>query len=414
MTNKTTDFALSPLEKKWILYDVGNSAFTLLISAIFPIYFSYLTDIAGLSDTQYLAYWGYGASISTLIVAFIGPILGSFSDLKGLKKILLIATVLVGTVGTVILGFAPSWIIFIVIFVIAKIGYSSSLIVYDSMLPDITTPQKMDKVSSYGYAWGYVGSCIPFIASLGIVLFYESIGISFVTAIAITFIINALWWGLMTVPLLKAYKQTNYVEYTSSTVSMTFVRLKNSVVDMYKNKKVFYFLIAYFFYIDAVYTIIEMSTAYGESLGLDTTGLLLALLMTQLIAFPSAIIIGRLSRKYKTPTLISICIIAYTLIAIYAIFLDQQYEFWILAGCVGLFQGGIQGLSRSYFGQIIPAEKSGEYFGIFDICGKGAVFLGTTLVSVCTQLSGSSSVGVMVITPLILIGFFIFRKSLKH
>ena len=173
------------------------------------------------------------------------------------------------------------------------------------------------------------------------------------------------------------------------------------------------FLLAYFFYIDGVYTIIDMATAYGTALGLNTTGLLLALLVTQIVAFPSAIAFGRLSEKYSSDRLIMICIAAYTGVVLFAMFMSSQIHFWILAVCVGLFQGGVQALSRSHFAKIIPAEKSGEYFGLLDICGKGASFVGTTLVGVVSQATGKQNMGIGVLIFVFLIGIVLFAKSVR-
>jgi len=404
---------LTQLEKFWILYDVGNSAFTLLIATVIPIYFNYLAGLAHISEVDYLAYWGYAASITTAIVAIIGPVLGTIVDTKGYKKPIFAISMMVGVLGLAALSVPTSWIIFLSVFVIAKIGFSTSLIFYDSMLLDVTTPDRMDCVSSHGYAWGYIGSCIPFIISLVFVLFYESIGMSFGFAMTLAFLINAFWWLFMTLPLLKKYEQIYCVEKPQHPIKESFSRLGHTLKDITKEKKVFLFLISFFFYIDGVYTIIDMATAYGSALGLNTQGLLIALLVTQIVAFPFALLFSKFSKKYKTELLIKVCIIAYTGIAIFAIQLDKQWEFWLLAVCVGMFQGAIQALSRSYFAKIIPAKKSGEYFGLFDICGKGASFMGTTLVGVVAQMTGQMNLGVGIISLMFIIGYFVFCKAVK-
>ena len=404
---------LTQLEKSWILYDVGNSAFTLLITTIVPIYFNYLCTTAGLDEVSYLAYWGYAASITTIIVVFIGPIFGAIADTKGFKKPLFSLFLAIGAVGCISLGLSTSWIIFLVIFVIAKVGYQSSLIFYDAMLPDVTEEERMDNVSSQGYAWGYIGSCIPFVLCLVVVLGNETIGISMSQAMMIAFFIVALWWILLTTPLLKNYKQLHYVEKEEHAIRKSFSRLKTTFLSMSKDKRILFFIIAYFFYIDGVYTIIDMATAYGTALGLDTTGLLLALLLTQVVAFPAAITFGKLSSKYASEKLIFGCIIAYTCITVFAMLMSKQIHFWILAVAVGLFQGGIQALSRSHFAKLIPSEKSGEYFGILDICGKGASFMGTALVGITTQISGSTSLGVGILVIVFALGMITFLMSLK-
>lgn len=407
-------FKLTKEERNWILYDVGNSAFTLLIATIIPIYFNYLAENAGLSEVSYLAYWGYAVSAATLIVALMGPVLGSLADNKGYKKKIFVLSLLVGVIGCISLGFAKSWILFLVIYVIAKAGYSGSLIFYDSMLSDVTTEERMDHVSSWGYAWGYIGSCIPFVLSLLLVLKSDAIGISMESAMVIAFVIVAVWWIGMTLPLLKTYRQKNYVEKSSHVVKESFIRLGKTFMNMRKEKKIFLFFLAFFFYIDGVYTIIDMATAYGSALGLDSTGLLLALLVTQIVAFPFAILFGRLAQKYDAEMLITVCITAYIGIAVFAMFLSSQFQFWILAVFVGMFQGGIQALSRSYFAKIIPANQSGEYFGLLDICGKGASFMGTTVVSVVSQLTGNINQGVGMISLMFVVGLLLFRRAVKE
>lgn len=404
---------LTKEEKNWILYDVGNSAFILLITTIMPIYFNYLAGNAGLSDVEYLAYWGYAASLSTLIVALMGPVCGSLADTKGYKKPIFVISLIVGAVGCISLGFAKNWLIFLIIYLIAKVGYSGSLIFYDSMLPDVTQEDRMDRVSSLGYAFGYIGSCIPFVLSLVIVLGAGAIGITMEMAMGIAFLITAGWWVLMTIPLLKTYKQKHYVEKKKGAVKESFVRIGRTFLNVRKEKKAFLFLLAFFFYIDGVYTIIDMATAYGSALGLDSTGLLLALLVTQIVAFPFAILFGRLAQKYKAENLIMVCIAAYFGIIVFAVFLTNQTQFWILAIFVGMFQGGIQALSRSYFTKIIPASQSGEFFGLMDICGKGAAFMGTAIVSAVSQLTGSMNAGVGMISIMFVIGFLIFRCAVK-
>ena len=404
---------LTKAEKDWILYDVGNSAFILLVSTIMPLYFNSLAEKDGLSSVSYLAYWGYAASAATLCVAFLGPVIGTITDFKGFKKPIFFVSVLAGSTLCFMMGFISHWLMFLIFFIIAKAVYSSSIIFYDSMLGDITTEERLDSVSSSGYAWGYISSCIPFVLSLAVILGGKQIGISGSLAMTIAFTITAVWWFVFSLPLLKTYKQNHYIENTKNAIAESFKRLGNTLKNATKHKKIFLFLISFFFYIDGVYTIIDLATAYGTALGLSSTSLLLALLLTQIVAFPAALTFGRLAQKFDTTRLILLCIFAYLGIAIFAIFLDTQAEFWILAVCVGLFQGGIQALSRSYFTKIIPAEQSGEYFGLMDICGKGAAFLGTASVSLVSQITGSISAGVGSIAIFFVLGIFFFIKTIK-
>lgn len=400
---------LTKLEKYWIMYDVGNSAFALLVSTIIPIYFKNMAQENGMSASDSTAFLSYAISISTIIVAILGPILGTLADNKNHKKPLFTFFMMMGVLGCASLALPRTWILFLVVFVIAKVGFSGSLIFYDSMMVDITTDEHMDRVSSHGFAWGYIGSCIPFVISLVLVLKAELFGLTTTTAMLAAFVINAAWWGLVTIPLLKNYQQKFYVTGSKATVGDTFGRLKNIAVELKNDKKVLFFLLAFFFYIDGVYTIIEMATSYGKDVGISDTSLLLALLLTQIVAFPCAIYFGRLAQKFASKNLITVCILAYFLVAVYALQLDAAWKFWMMATFVGVFQGAIQALSRSYYAKIIPKEKSSEYFGIYDIFGKGASFLGTLLMGVSTQIFNTSKAGVIVIAGMFVVGFVLFQ-----
>jgi UMF1 family MFS transporter len=400
------------LEKSWIGYDIGNSAFTLLATTIMPLFFNAIAEAAEISPADSFAYWGLATSITTLIVAVLGPILGAIADHSGSKKKLFMGSVILGVLALAALVLPVSWFSFLVLFVIARVGYQSSLIFYDSMLTDVTTKDRMDRVSSFGFAFGYIMSCIPFILSLVFLLFGEKFGISGKGNMTIAIAINAIWWVGFTIPLYKRYEQTFYVSKGKLHLGKTFAGLGHSLVEIFKNKRVFFFLLAFFCYIDGVYTIIDLAVSYGSSLGLDSQALLLALLMTQIVAFPATLAFSHWSKKHANHKLIQICIVGYTLIAAFAIQLDKEWEFWLLAMCVGLFQGGIQALSRSYYGQLIPPEKSGEYFGIYDIFGKGAAFVGTTVVAFISKATGHQNLGIVAIVVIFIIGFFLFRYSL--
>ena len=413
---------LTSLERSWILYDIANSAFTLLVSTLIPIYFNSLAGAAGVNEDMYLSYWGYAGSISTVLVAIIAPICGTMSDLKYKKPIFLL-TVILGCVACAALGVTTHWLFFLGIFILAKVGFHSSIVFYDSMLPEITTPERMDNISSMGYAFGYIGSVIPFVMCLVLVLFCDSFGMTMGGAMTAAFLITAIWWAVLTLPLAKQYKQTAFVEKKGTALGDSFKQLINTFREAKKDKHIFLYLLSFFFFINGVYTIIDMATAYGSALGLDTTGLLLALLVTQVVAFPCAIIFGRLSAKYDTGLLIKICIICYTCITAFGMFLATLWQFWVLAVLVGMFQGGIQALARSYLGKIIPAERSGEFYGLMDICGKGASFMGTTLVAFVSQITAgmeieifglhlqneNMAVGSLII--LFIIGYIVFCKA---
>ena len=420
--NKKTK--LTALEKHWILYDIGNSAFTLLVSTLIPIYFNSLASSAGVNEDMYLSYWGYAGSLSTILVAIIAPICGTLSD-RRFKKPIFLLTVILGCIACACLGVTTHWLAFLGIFILAKIGFHSSIVFYDSMLPEVTTEEKMDNVSSMGYAFGYIGSVIPFVLCLVLVLFGESFGLSMGKAMVVAFLITAAWWAVFTLPLMKSYRQTAYIEKKGTAMGDTFRQIASTFKEAKKEKHVFVYLISFFFFINGVYTIIDMATAYGSALGLDSTGLLLALLLTQIVAFPCAIIFGKLSAKYDTGLLIKISIVCYTVITLFGMFLVTLWQFWVLAVLVGMFQGGIQAMSRSYLGKIIKPERSGEFYGLMDICGKGASFVGTTLVAVVSQATAGVEFNILGITLqnenlavgsliiLFIIGFFLFCKADK-
>ena len=417
-------FKLTALEKGWILYDVGNSAYILMVTTLIPIFFNALASAAGVHEDLYLSYWGYAGSIATILVAIIGPVCGAIAD-RNNKRMIFVISMLVGVVACVLLGVVSGWIAFLAMFILSRVGFSASIIFYDSMLPEITTEARMDKISSMGYAYGYIGSVIPFIVCLVLVLMHASFGLTQNIAMSIAFLIVAVWWVGCTLPLLKHYKQTAYRESTGTPVRDAFRQLYGTLKAARQEKHIFLYLLSFFFFIDGVYTIIDMATAYGTALGLDATGLLLALMWTQIVAFPFAIVFGRLSARYDTGLLIKVCIICYTCITVFGIFLMSQWQFWVLATLVGMFQGGIQALSRSYLGKIIPAERSGEFYGLMDIFGKGASFMGLTLVSLVSQLFAGVTVNVfgmplqnenLAVGSLILlfvIGYILFCKADK-
>lgn len=405
---------MTRLEKQWILYDVGNSAFTMLCTTIVPIYFKNIATVDNLSNSDSTAFLSFTLSLSTILVAILGPILGTMADTKNYKKPLFVSTFLVGVIGCMAMAFASKWLAFLAVFCIAKTGYQLSLIFYDSMLTDVTTEERMDEISSQGYAWGYIGSCVPFIASLVLILGSDVIGISGGMAMTLALFLNAVWWAGVTIPLIRNYRQIHYVEKVNHPVKESFRRIVDVVKGLKHQRKILFFLLGFFFYIDGVYTIIDMATTYGKDVGISDTDLVLALLMTQVVAFPCSIAFGKISKRFKNGSLIQVSILAYFLIAVFALQLDKAWEFWFLAVCVAVFQGAIQALSRSYFAKIIPKEKSSEYFGFYDIFGKGAAFIGTTVMGISTMVSGSSRYGVAILSLMFLVGFFFFRKAEKE
>ena len=406
---------LTPVELAWVLYDVGNSAFTMLSCSLIPIWFKSLAVGEGpghLSSDDATGTWALGVSLVTVIVALLGPVCGALSDRRGAKLIFFRTSVFIGAAGCIINGFASSWVLFIVVFIISKIAYSCSLTFYDSMLGDVTTEERMDEVSSYGYAWGYIGSCIPFIIAL---VFYvlgpDMMGVlsDFVSRLT-GFAVTAVWWLAVTVPLLRRYRQKNYTQPQPHAVRAAFAKLGRTIKRIaLRDRKVLFFLLAFFLYIDGVGTIIDNCINIGTDLGLDTVGQVVVLLATQVVAWIFSLVFAKLSKKYRTVTLLKACIIGYLCVCLYAFTLRSMLQFGIMAFGVGMFQGSIQSLSRSYFTKIIPPENSGEYFGLYDIFSKGASFIGSAVIAAVKFAGGTINIAVGLMAVFFLAGFILLR-----
>ncbi len=387
----------------------------MLACALIPIWFKAMaigTKPGQLTSDRATAYYSMAIAVITIVVALLGPMCGAISDYKGMKKIFFTSTVAVGVCGCILNGFACQWIVFLLLFAVTKIFYNMSLMFYDSMLNDITTEERMDEVSSYGYAWGYLGSCIPFlIALVAYVLGPDMAGIiSGKLSMAIGFAVTGLWWLLVTVPLIKNYKQINYVEKKEHAVRSAFRRIFETIRFIAtKDKKVFFFLIAFFLYIDGVGTIIDNCINIGTDLNLSTVGQVICLLATQVVAFGGSLVFAKLSKKYDTVQLILVCIAGYFIVCLYALTLKNLIGFSFLAFGVGCFQGSIQSLSRSYFSKIIPPDNSGEYFGLYDIFSKGASFLGSAVIAGVKLAGGTINIAVASQAIFFFLGF-IFLK----
>ena len=402
------------LERNWVMYDAGNSALVLLQTSVVPIYFNALAE--GASKADLVVAWGNAQTVASLVVALLMPILGALADYAGNKIKFFLGFFLTGLVLCFAQAIPMSALAFLVIYVVCTVGLNSSMTFYDAMLPDITSDKRMDAVSSSGYAWGYVGSTIPFIVCLVLIMGGSAIGIPTLVATRFSFVITGVWWLAFTLPLIRTYKQKygrerGAEDTLGNIIGSVFHEVSQTMGEIARNKVVLLYMVAFFFYIDGVHTVISMATSYGSALGIDSTQLVLALLVTQFVAFPSAIIYGKLAGKVGTLKMILIAVAAYMGIVLFAaFFLKNAFEFWCLAIMVGLFQGGIQALSRSYFGRIIPKEKSNEYYGFFDIFGRYASVMGTLLVSAVTSLTGDPSLGVLSIGILLVVGFVLLVR----
>ncbi|MCG3087224.1 MFS transporter [Sporosarcina cyprini] len=390
-------------------YDWANSAYSIIITtAVFPLYYKAVATDAGVSLAHSTAYLGYTVAIATFILAMIGPILGTIADYQGLKKKFFFAFFLLGSLSTVSLAFVPgdNWFMLLVLYTITAVGFHGANIFYDAFLVDVTSEDKMDDVSARGFGLGYIGSTIPFIISIAVILLAQKgvlpIGTS--TASRIAFVITGIWWFSFTIPMLKNVVQQYGIEREPRLLAGSFRRLGATFKEIRKYRTVFLFLLAYFFYIDGVGTIISMSTAYGTDLGIDATSLLIILFVTQVVAAPFAILYGRLAQKFSVKRMLYVGIFVYIAVCVYAFFLETTLDFWILAMLVASSQGGIQALSRSYYAQLVPKEKANEFFGFYNIFGKFASVMGPLLLGVTAQLTGSSAYGVFSLVILFIIG----------
>ena len=349
----------------------------------------------------------------------IGPVTGSASDRRNWRKPLFITTVLLGVITCIAMGFPKWWLAFLIILVICKIAYNASIVVYDSMLNDIASEEETDALSSKGYAMGYIGSCIPFIVCLVFVVFSDMMDstptyFTFETAVLISLLITGVWWFVMSLPLFREYEQKRFNEITNKTIPEMLRYTLGTLKDISKNRAMLLFFIAFFFYIDGVNTIIELSIAYGEALDLGSVGLLAAMLLSQVVAFPSTLFMNKMAYRFGTHRIILASIIGYIAISLFALFLSHIWQFFVLACAVGMFQGTIQALSRSYFSRMVPKEKTGEYFGLLDVFGKGATILGTLSVAVLTTMFNEVRMVAVVLLVMFSIGLVFFRASTRE
>lgn len=392
---------LTKVEKSWILYDCGNSAYSMAITtALLPLYFSMFKSGEGMDI-------GYFNSTAGIIIAVLSPILGTIADFKGYKKRFFNFSALLSIAATLGLAFVPigNWQLLIVLYVVSTIGYSASNIFYDSFLVDACPNERMDRVSSAGFAFGYIASIIPFGVSLALIYV---IGMDKFLGFQIGFGITAVWWLALTIPMIKNVHQVYYIEPQKKIITSSFVRLWKTVKNIKNHKAVVLFLAAYFLYIDGVDTIIKMVVPYAETVlgsnSLDMFVLLGILLIVQIVAFPFALLYGRLSKKFGAKRMIQVGIITYLVAVLFAFFISTVWHIFILGMLIGSAQGGIQALSRSYFAKIIPKEQSNEFFGFYNIFGKFAAILGPLLMSMITDITGNARASILAIFPLFVVG----------
>ena len=390
----------------WVLYDWANSAYaTIVLAGFFPIiYAEYFAS--SLSDSERTLYLGASNSIASIILIFIAPIFGLLSDKFSNKKIFLSIFAILSILSTSLLSIISqdSYVIASLFFSISLLGFMMSNVFYDSMLLNFNS-QNYDSISSVGYALGYLGGGLAFVISLLFLYFQTNSTIELIYSKKIVFLFAGLWWLVFMIPLLLFWKDDKHITQTTSLID-TFKEIK-------LDKTIFYFLVAYWIYIDGVDTIIRMAINYGLTIGFDSTDLLIALLVTQFVAFPGTLFISWLSSIYSCERAIIGCLLIYIIISVLAYYLDTILEFYLIASLIGLVQGGIQALSRSYFARLIPNNKHSEYFGIYNMLGKFAALLGPLLVGLITFLTNDPRIGILSISIFFIVGIILFVHSKK-
>ncbi len=411
---------LTTTEKSWILYDAGNSAFVLvMVTAIMPLFFK---QFAAANQTAAVstAYWGFANSTASLILALLSPLLGTLADYKSKKKRFFAFFLTIGILFTLALTCIQQgqWLLCLIVFICARVGWAGANLFYDAFLTDVTTPEQMDEVSAKGYGYGYIGSVIPFILIIGLIMWGTTTqGELPPLHTKLGFVLVALWWFTLSLPMLKHVRQNHFIAPAGPLLSSSFSRLYATFRKIRHHRQIFLFLLAYFFYIDGVGTIISMAIAYGSDLGFSPTMLIAVLLFIQVVAFPCALLYGKLSRRFSTKPLLLAGIAIYTLITVMAFLLPtlstpqiKIAAFWCIAFLVASSMGGIQALSRSYYGKLVPPQQSAEFFGFYNVFGKFAAIAGPFLMGMITTITGESRWGVLSIVLLFIIGGGILLK----
>ena len=374
---------LTRAEKSWMMYDWANSAHSVVVVTILPIFYESLTH----NSTEAVARWGTGTSVAMLIIALFAPILGVLGDFQHWKKRMFTGFVILGVLACAAMAPVPFLqvdanaealgLALLILYILSTVGFAGANLYYDSFLPEVTTNERMDRVSTVGYGLGYIGgSTIPLL----IFLLMNLAGIAMNLCLSVAFGLTAVWWVVFTIPLWKNVHQTHFVPRRQGVLKESMKNLASTARRIVRNKTMLVFLLAYFFYIDGVGTIIHMSTIYGSALGIDATQMLLALLLVQVLGLPFALVYTRLAARFGARTMVGVGILIYSGVCVFGFFVQQAWQFWVLAILVSTSQGGIQALSRSVFGKMLPEkERSSEFFGFYDIFGKFSAIMGPAL-----------------------------------
>ena len=385
----------------WALYDWANSAFaTTVMAGFFPLFFKSFWA-ADLSPAESTAVIGTTNSLAGLFIMLLAPILGAYSDLGKLKKKFLAFFALLGVLSTGYLYFIPQgdWVIAASLYALAVVGFSGGNIFYDSLIVSVSKQDQRHKVSSLGFSMGYLGGGLLFVVNVLMYLNPAWFGLSSQSeAILWSFLSVAVWWAVFSLPLFMSVEEKSNTEISKGlfeNITEAFKAVASTLREIKKHKRVAIFLIAYWLYIDGVDTIVRMAVAYGSDIGLDASSMITALLLTQFVGFPATLVFGIYADKIGFKKILTIGISIYILVTFYAYYMSTALEFYILAGTVGLVQGGVQAISRSFFSTIIPVNKEAQFFGFYNLVGKSAVFLGPVLVSWVALIFGNPRFGIL-------------------
>jgi UMF1 family MFS transporter len=398
---------------QWVFYDWANSGYGILVvTAVLPVYFKAAAHQNGISAALSTALWGYANSAGTLVVSLLAPFLGAMADYPYAKRRWLNWFAGLGIIMTMILGvLSPNaWQWLLIIYVLSAIGYSGGNLFYDSFLTDVADYRQIDALSATGYGMGYLGGVMAFLIFLTVELGHGFGWLNDYEIARFSFILAGLWWIIFGLPFLKNAHQRYSVPKEQKPIVASFARVIKTMRHIRQYRAAFWFLVAYFFYIDGVDTIFTMATSIGSDMGIDTTMLMVVLLVVQLIAFPFSIWYGWLANRTSTRRALLLGICVYLFICLQALHLKTLRDFWLLAVLVGTSQGGVQALSRSYFGKLIPKENSSEFFGFYNILGKFSAIIGPVLVGIVTQLTGESTKGAASLAVLFAVGLLIFLR----
>lgn len=398
-------------EKSWMMYDWANSAYSILAASILPIFAGFVAEHAGVDSVRHASDWAWAVSISALIIAVLAPILGATGDYKGMRMRMFIGFVLLGTIATGLLplvGFYPA---FLLLFAVTNLAFAGANVYYDSFLIDVTTRERMDKVSSWGFALGYIGgSTIPFVLSIALYMLSSDgmiplLPFDSVMAMKIACAITAVWWLVFSIPFIKNVKQVSFIERDGHVVRDSIKRTLSGFKEFTHDKALFRFFIAYFCYINGVGAIIMMASKLADTIGIGALYIIGGLFLTQIVAFPCSILYDKLGERFGHKNMILVGIATYIVVSIVGFFMYEGWQFLLLACLVGTAQGGIQALSRSYFGKLIPDKKrAGEYFGFYNIFGKFESVVGTMLMAIVLMFSRDVHYGVIPVLVLFVIG----------